>query len=104
MVVPYLMRKLLPKAKKIASKNNDKNNVPMTDLSQNEEEKKTMDNIYRQVGLAEYNVYTDYVEMVIQFGYVSMFSTVWPLTPLCCMLNNWVEFRGDVLKVWKYSR
>lgn len=33
-----------------------------------------------------------------------MFSTVWPLTALCAMINNWVELRADAIKVCTYTR
>ncbi|KAL7333456.1 hypothetical protein PS15p_202357 [Mucor circinelloides] len=111
MVVPYALKKFVPKAKKIVNKK--KSTVPSTEsLSekssvttvQDEEEEKFMNKVYKEVAMDEYAIYTDYVEMVIQFGYVSMFSTVWPLTALCAMINNWVELRGDAAKICKYTR
>ncbi|MBM6383490.1 MAG: anoctamin [Paenibacillus sp.] len=33
-----------------------------------------------------------------------MFSTVWPLTSVCALINNWVEIRGDAIKICKYTR
>ncbi|KAI8061502.1 calcium-activated chloride channel-domain-containing protein [Gilbertella persicaria] len=109
MVVPYALKRLMPKAKKITSTISKKKQEHHTaDLSlnavQDEEEKKLMNKIYKEVDREEYNIYTDYVEMVVQFGYVSMFSTVWPLTALCSMINNWVELRGDAIKLCKYTR
>ncbi|KFH63690.1 hypothetical protein MVEG_10383 [Podila verticillata NRRL 6337] len=52
-----------------------------------------------QVDLPEYDVNEDYSEMVIQFGYVSLFSVIWPLTGLCAFINNWVEQRSDAAKI-----
>jgi anoctamin-10 len=116
MVVPYALRKLMPKAKKLSAKvinkkGAEKEAATTTELQQktaatepDAEEAKFMEKIYKEVELDEYNIYTDYVEMVIQFGYVSMFSTVWPLTALCSMINNWVELRGDAVKVCTYTR
>ncbi|KAI9007473.1 calcium-activated chloride channel-domain-containing protein [Phycomyces nitens] len=110
MIVPYIMQKAMPEAQKLKEKVTKGN----TESSFSEDQLGTaalsgpeasfMKRVYKQVGLEEYNIYTDYVEMVIQFGYVSMFSTVWPLTALCCMLNNWVELRSDALKICKYTR
>ncbi|ODQ64214.1 DUF590-domain-containing protein [Nadsonia fulvescens var. elongata DSM 6958] len=51
-----------------------------------------------------YNVHDDYREMVIQFGYVTMFSSVWSLSPLCTFINNWVELRGDAIKISKDTK
>ncbi|CAO3589868.1 unnamed protein product [Absidia cylindrospora] len=114
MVVPYLMSRLMPKAKQISAKvihsgsstaNNDSNQEEATDISTSSTgDAEFIKKLNREVGLEEYNIYTDYVEMVIQFGYVSMFSPVWPLTALCCIANNWVELRSDAVKICKYTR
>ncbi len=49
--------------------------------------------------LERYNVQDDIQEMVIQFGYLALFSPVWPLIPVGFMINNWVELRTDFLKI-----
>ena len=40
----------------------------------------------------------------MQFGYVMLFSTVWPLIPLFAWTNNVYEVRGDVLRLCYASR
>jgi anoctamin-10 len=35
----------------------------------------------------------------LQFGYLSLFSVVWPLTPVSFLINNWIELRADALKI-----
>ncbi|KAG0166865.1 hypothetical protein DFQ28_000410 [Apophysomyces sp. BC1034] len=105
MLLPYVLARVMPEAKKITDKVTGTSEVAPVDIGVTSEiEAKFMKKIHREVALEEYNIYTDYVEMVIQFGYVSMFSTVWPLTSICCMLNNWVELRGDAVKICKYTR
>jgi anoctamin-10 len=47
----------------------------------------------------EYNVQDDIAEMVIQFGYLALFSSVWPLVPIGFLINNWIELRSDFLKI-----
>ena len=47
----------------------------------NEEEREFMDRVKREVALPAYYLFTDYSEMVTQFGYVSLWSTIWPLAP-----------------------
>ncbi|KAK0100178.1 hypothetical protein ONS95_008516 [Cadophora gregata] len=37
--------------------------------------------------------------MVIQFGYLALFSPVWPLIPIGFLINNWIEIRSDFLKI-----
>ncbi|KOS20681.1 Uncharacterized protein ESCO_006847 [Escovopsis weberi] len=49
--------------------------------------------------LDTYNVQDDYAELVLQFGYLALFSPVWPLIPLGFLINNWVELRSDFAKI-----
>lgn len=46
-----------------------------------------------------YDVAEDIMEMVVQFGYLTLFSPAWPLMPLGFLINNWVELRGDFFKL-----
>jgi hypothetical protein len=36
---------------------------------------------------------------VIQFGYLSLFSVVWPLTAVSFTINDWFELRTDAFKI-----
>lgn len=47
----------------------------------------------------EYSVQEDIQQMVTQFGYLALFSPVWPLVPIGFLLNNWFELRSDLLKI-----
>lgn len=49
--------------------------------------------------LEPYNVQDDLSEMVIQFGYLALFSPVWPLVSIGFLINNWIELRSDFLKI-----
>ncbi|KND04057.1 uncharacterized protein SPPG_01501 [Spizellomyces punctatus DAOM BR117] len=51
-----------------------------------------------------YDVDADYSEMVIQFGYIVLFSVAWPLAPLACLVNNFLELRADAFKICKANR
>jgi anoctamin-10 len=53
----------------------------------------------RQALRPAYNVQEDIAEMVIQFGYLALFSNVWPLVPIGFLINNWIELRSDFLKI-----
>jgi anoctamin-10 len=53
----------------------------------------------RQALRPSYNVQEDIAEMVIQFGYLALFSPVWPLIPIGFFINNWIELRSDFLKI-----
>lgn len=40
----------------------------------------------------------EYLELVIQYGFVTLFVAVFPLAPLLALLNNWLEIRLDAYK------
>jgi len=49
--------------------------------------------------LGEYGGTIDeYSEMVIQYGYITLFASAFPLAPLMAVLNNIVEIRTDAFK------
>eukprot|EP01031_Cornospumella_fuschlensis_P026837 gene26837-32435_t len=60
--------------------------------------------LMRELGLQEYTLDDDYLEMVLQFGFVTMFAVVFPLTPLLALLNNLVESRVDITKLGQCRR
>jgi hypothetical protein len=47
---------------------------------------------------------SDYEELAIQFGYVCMFVTAFPLTPLFALFNNMIEIQLDANKICKLVR
>ncbi|XP_041032704.1 anoctamin-7-like isoform X1 [Carcharodon carcharias] len=50
-------------------------------------------------------LFDEYLEMVLQFGFITIFVAACPLAPLCALLNNWVEIRLDANKfVCEYRR
>lgn len=62
-------------------------------------EMKILKRARKQAMLSPYNVQEDISEMVIQFGYLALFSPVWPLIPIGFLINNWIELRSDFLKI-----
>jgi len=65
-----------------------------------EEEKPIATNWERQFLLLPYeSQFHEYLEMVIQFGFVTLFVAAFPLAPLCALLNNMVELRLDAGKL-----
>ncbi|UKZ85127.1 uncharacterized protein TrAFT101_001001 [Trichoderma asperellum] len=91
-VVPYIKHKASVKAKELSTKDTIKNNDPP-------EEAEFLKRVRNQTGLDVYDVTADYREMVMQYGYLSLFSVSWPLTACFFLLNNWVELRSDALKI-----
>lgn len=49
--------------------------------------------------LPDYDVQEDIAEIVLQWGYLALFSPVWPLIPLGFLINNWIELRSDFFKI-----
>ncbi|XP_063869626.1 anoctamin-7-like isoform X3 [Scylla paramamosain] len=43
-------------------------------------------------------LFQEYLEMVLQFGFLTIFVAAFPLAPLFALLNNWVEIRLDAQK------
>ncbi|XP_076590531.1 anoctamin-7 [Chaetodon auriga] len=43
-------------------------------------------------------LFSEYLEMVIQFGFVTIFVAACPLAPLFALVNNWIEIRLDAHK------
>ena len=48
-----------------------------------------------------YEVFDDYIEMLIQFGYITLFASAFPLASFVAIFANVVEYRSDC---WKLSR
>lgn len=63
---------------------------------------KDLSDIENQFIQEEYNVilgtFADYSSMVIQFAYVTMFISAFPLATVIAFVNNYVEIR---VKIWK---
>lgn len=86
------------------------------------EEDKYIERLRDEVGLAEHDLYDDYAELLVQFGYVAVWSIVWPLAPgtvsciisslvqlltvciVMALLNNWLEESADAFKLTVHLR
>ncbi|KAK1759471.1 putative plasma membrane channel protein [Echria macrotheca] len=92
-IVPYVKRKVTKTVENVTS---EKNAAGIRDV---DEEHSFLKRVRDEAELDEYDVTVDYREMVIQFGYLSLFSVVWPLTACSFLINNWVEARSDAMKI-----
>lgn len=43
--------------------------------------------------------FDDYLEMFVQFGYVVLFSSVYPIAAFWAVFNNVLEIRADAFKL-----
>ncbi|RIA88636.1 calcium-activated chloride channel-domain-containing protein [Glomus cerebriforme] len=95
--LPYLLRAGEVGVKKIQR-------TTTKDDARNEDESAFLKRVRKEAKLPVYDIYTDYSEIIIQFGYVSLFSVIWPLTPIAALINNWVELRSDAIKMCVHTR
>lgn len=49
--------------------------------------------------LDPYDVYVDFIEMIIQFGYILLFAAAYPLASFVALLSNIIEVRSDLFKM-----
>lgn len=59
--------------------------------------------LFIQSQRGDFDPFSDYLDMVIQFSYLTMFTATWPFIPLAAFLNNLLELRADMFKLM-YSR
>ncbi|KAL7990820.1 hypothetical protein Chor_014250 [Crotalus horridus] len=69
------------------------------------------DNFMKKLWESDYKLlpydglFAEYLEMVLQFGFITIFVAACPLAPLFALLNNWAEIRLDAQKfVCEYRR
>jgi len=97
-VVPYVKRKVMTKAKEFTTNGKEQH------AQDHPEEKDFLQRVREECELETYDVSGDYREMVMQYGYLSLFSVAWPLAGLCFWINNWFELRSDAVKIAISSR
>ncbi|XP_054475746.1 anoctamin-10 [Anoplopoma fimbria] len=49
-------------------------------------------------------LFAEYIELLVQFGYLSLFSCVFPLTAVLLLINNLTEIRTDAYKICNLFR
>lgn len=100
-VLPYLKRQGFLKYKEMQSERAAKRGGAAPNASENDipEEAAFLTRVRREAELDVYDVTTDLREMVVQFGYLALFSVVWPLTAVSFLAKNWVELRADAIKI-----
>lgn len=55
--------------------------------------------MYYSLLCSSQDTFQDYQEMFVQFGYVVLFSSAFPLAAMCALLNNIIEIRSDAFKL-----
>ena len=105
-IVPFFTKKGQDKFKEFQTSRAEKSggSVPRPEDNDPPEERDFLHRVREEASLPVYDVTSDLREMCIQFGYLSLFSVVWPLTPVSYFINNWIELRGDTFKLTVESR
>ncbi|CAL8296335.1 unnamed protein product [Boreogadus saida] len=84
-VIPFLVDRFLS-----APKRKEKEEDPQEDKFRN------------QSSLPDFpGLFSEYIELLVQFGYFSLFSCVYPLTAVLLLVNNLTEIRSDAYKMCK---
>ncbi|KAF1999643.1 DUF590-domain-containing protein [Amniculicola lignicola CBS 123094] len=101
LIVPYLKRQGFAKYKEMQSERAAKNGgAPASPTTSDPpEDAAFLQRVRKEAELGVYDVTTDLREMVLQFGYLSLFSVVWPLTAVSFIINDWLELRADAIKI-----
>ena len=89
--LPFLMRafasvrsgKRRPSLSSSSAGNSKKKRVGFEDEKNGaaRDEREFLERVRKEVSLPQYDLHDDYNEMVSQFGYVALWSTIWPLAP-----------------------
>ena len=100
-ILPYVKRRGFSKYQEMKSEKATKKGGAGASVSIDDvpEEAEFLKRVRNEAELDVYDVATDLREMVVQFGYLSLFSVVWPLTPVSFIINNWIELRSDAVKI-----
>lgn len=91
--VPYIMRKVADfRESKQVKEANAKEATTSVDG-------KFLSRVKDELELPPYDTFADYAEMAVQFGFVTLWSVIWPLAPVMAFVNNFFELRSDALKI-----
>jgi len=116
-LIPYIMQnrqKLEKKAKKGLEKAKEKANK-LSNKGQAKEEKKEQEETLankntqeyvdqkemEEIEKDEYEIFDDYLEMIITFGYITLFASAFPLAATISVVFIYFEARSDIFKLEK---
>ncbi|KAI5477477.1 Calcium-activated chloride channel family protein [Pseudohyphozyma bogoriensis] len=72
-------------------------------VEDSEDEKAFLERMRSEKELPD-TVFADYAEMTLQFGYLTLFSLIWPIAPVWSFVNNFFELRSDAFKITSQCR
>lgn len=93
-IMPYVVRYFTKDSASTSKKDDDLK----------DEKKPTDGHLTSEAELEEYDTFDDYIEMLIQFGYVTLFASAYPLAAFLAMFANFIEMRSDMWKLGHLCR
>jgi hypothetical protein len=94
-VIPFVSTKIRLRNKKQQNHDSKKNDLSSPDNQSLFEE---------EVNKEAYEEFDDYIEMIIQLGYICLFASAYPLAPFVAMIANFIEIRLDTFKITHVHR
>jgi len=85
-IIPYIMQKTGWKESGASKKNDEKAQRKRSPLLED-------------VNKEQYEQFDDYIEKIIQLGYITLFASAYPLAPFVALIANLVEMRLDIFKI-----
>lgn len=99
--LPFILQRLSSKYKQYSEEKANGNEKGSIAYEDHPDEVEFLKKVRDEADLPEYDTTDDLRQMAIQFGHLSLFSTVWPLVPVAFLANNWLELRSDFFKICK---
>ena len=81
-----------------------KGSIKETDNADKQEGLTRWEQDYILAPTGEMFLFPEYLEMVLQYGFVTLFVTAFPLSPILALINNVIELRLDAKKFIKYHQ
>lgn len=105
LALPFILRKVNEWRNRGNNKTQDGNKKSRASTSATiGSERHFLSRVASELDLPPYSIFGDYAEMATQFGYIVLWSVIWPLAPLGGLINNFFEMRGDALKICMHVR
>lgn len=80
-------------------------NKEKVEYKDDESESKYLASVRKQVyEYSEIDFNANFSSMIIQIGYLLLFSQIWTISPLICVFFNYIKLFGDLIKLFKFSK
>ncbi|AGO12949.1 AaceriADL300Wp [[Ashbya] aceris (nom. inval.)] len=102
-ILPMVMGKILPRIKGHTKPDSELNRARALTAEEYPQDTKLVEQVrtYMLGPWGPFKLHDNVSKLVIQFGYVVMFSTIWPLAPLMCVIFNIIISKFDIWRALK---